>query len=177
MEYREIIFFIELKVIIGFSNMFMHSCYCVFCLISENDLKSLLEKVFLEKENRKEKKRPAHPSAWWPAGRGPTPSPNPQPNFLSTAARSPLRPNTRNRPSSWPAPRPLLLSFTDQWTPPVSGSYPLFPSSSCDRDGLLPSPIPSDPEIQGFDALLRQLTPYKALATSPPPFFCITTPS
>jgi hypothetical protein len=49
MEYREIIFFIKIKFIIGCSNIFVHSCSCilfivlsVFELKTPNDLKGFL---------------------------------------------------------------------------------------------------------------------------------------
>ena len=38
MEYREIIFFIKLKFIIGFSNLFVHSFFGAFVLLFGVDL-------------------------------------------------------------------------------------------------------------------------------------------
>ena len=103
--------------------------YCVFCLIFENDLKSLLEKV-LEKEKKNEKKRRL---TWWlSASPASLASPWPKAGRPSRILRAPC---SFPLPVSLPTGPVLFLSLTDRahWS---ASSFLSYLSSS-------PAPYPT----------------------------------
>ena len=167
MKYRKkIIFFIKIKFIIGFSNLFVHSCWSIyfhfivwfwakskyFWIV----LKLLWKDFEIKKRNKKEtnkrnRRKNLPPLHVWPEGLAP-PFPRPRPNPARAASqqrRGPISPAQTRAPSHLPSltsgPRPSagFISFLSPWV-------------SRTRSGA--NPIPFSP---GFLALEPNRSSYK----------------